>query len=94
VRGQVVAGTNYKLLLSVADAKNTKKDLEVTVYGARHAAPARSCVLPANSRLHCDCLPARASPLRAPRRHARMVKLVSSTSRVPGLTPAPGERQD
>ena len=31
---QVVAGTNYKLLLSVADASNQKKNLEVTVYGA------------------------------------------------------------
>ena len=31
---QVVAGTNYKLLLSVADANNQKKNLEVTVYGA------------------------------------------------------------
>ncbi|KAK9821322.1 hypothetical protein WJX81_002249 [Elliptochloris bilobata] len=29
---QVVAGTNYKLLLSVADANNQKKNLEVTVY--------------------------------------------------------------
>jgi len=78
----------------VADAKNTKKDLEVTVYGARHAAPARSCVLPANNRLHCARLPACASPLRAPRRHARMDKPVSSTSSVPGPTPAPGERPD
>ena len=32
---QVVAGTNYKLLLSVADASNQKKNLEVTVYGAQ-----------------------------------------------------------
>ncbi len=30
----MVAGTNYKLLLSVADASNQKKNLEVTVYGA------------------------------------------------------------
>ena len=100
MRGQVVAGTNYKLLLSVADAKNTKKDLEVTVYGARHAAPADSCVSVVINRLPCGRLPARASPLRAPCRRARGAKLAPSTSesartdsstrRAPGLTLGPG----
>lgn len=39
VHVQVVAGTNYKLLLSVADAKNAKKEIEVSVYGARPYMP-------------------------------------------------------
>ena len=40
---------NYKLLLSVADASNQKKNLEVTVYGAQRpllSHPSRDLSLP------------------------------------------------
>lgn len=52
---QVVAGTNYKLLLDIANSQNKKERLEAVVYGEGIPKAFLELIVPGASILFHDC---------------------------------------